>query len=753
MTGHWQFARTTFESFRFRRCSKPPFLCIRTIACLLLGSAMSPSLPAATITVNSAGDTIAVNGSVTLREAILSMDKGANLNADVVADLSTGQYGSSDTIHFAIGSGEHVIALLSELPAILKAMTIDGTSQPGYAGSPLISIDGSATPAGSDGLLLSSLVPTTVWALRVASFPAIGLRIGPNLDQIFGNGFDDPSLGFARPQQVATIATALDNVVIENCGSTGLEINDANVSVAAHELTVGSNGGGGILVGAGSLAVTGFSRVYFNYNNALSAHGVHAAPGATVTLTGTVDAPITIDSNGGTGLLVQGDLSSSYVQVNNNEQGVVVDAAYDPEVASSGSTAQNLNVFANGNDGLLVSKGRLDVSGASRFIGNAGVYAAQVASGAILTFTGANGAPIQVSDNVANGLLVRGNFSGTYVEVANNGFRGVVVDTSDEPVFPEGNTPTANAVLAAFDIHGNVSNGLLVLRTRVATSSMTTNAEGIYRPERFILKEGPAIATQSRVHDNGGDGITLGGDPVGLCPSLPQGCGAVDAIVQNTAVYGNAQGIVIQQQDAEDLGTVPNILRNSITENSGVGLHVHSSFVGFDANGLYINGNIIGHNGWPSPTCDNAVAETASQVLFDGPVAVTASLAADCSAHDTSGTCNADRAHTCLWSQAAADAQLPDPCRPSYVLSTNSCGSNANSISGYKGIGNPDLVVGVLAFDGAWVNGINVSWKHAGNLIQGQDWTAEGATSFFSDGPSGGELVCTAAISACPVHF
>jgi len=210
---------------------------------------------------------------------------------------------------------------------------------------------------------------------------------------------------------------------------------------------------------------------------------------------------------------------------------------------------------------------------------------------------------------------------------------------------------------------------------------------------------------------------------------------------------------VIQQQDAEDLGTVPNILRNSITENSGVGLHVHSSFVGFDANGLYINGNIIGHNGWPSPTCDNAVAETASQVLFDGPVAVTASLAADCSAHDTSGTCNADRAHTCLWSQAAADAPLPDPCRPSYVLSTNSCGSNANSISGYKGIGNPDLVVGVLAFDGAWVNGINVSWKHAGNLIQGQDWTAEGATSFFSDGPSGGELVCTPAISACPVHF
>jgi hypothetical protein len=420
---------------------------------------------------------------------------------------------------------------------------------------------------------------------------------------------------------------------------------------------------------------------------------------------------------------------------------------------------QNLSVVGNFNGGLLVAQGRLNVAGASRFDANVGVAplnsAVQVAPGAVLTFTGANGTPIQVNENSGAGLLIRGAFSGTYVEVRANGGPGIVVDTTDDPVFPENISPTANTVLAAFDINTNSTYGLLVLSTRSTTHSMTSNAEGIYRPERFILKEGPAIATQSRVHDNGGDGITLGGDPAGLCLSPPSGiaCGAVDAIVQNTAVYGNAEGIVIQQQNADDLATVPNIVRNSITENSGVGLHVHTSFVGFDANGLYINGNIIGHNGWPSPTCDNAVAETASQVLFDGPVAVTASLVSDCAANVTVGACNADRAHTCLWNQAAADAQLPDPCRPSYVLSTNSCGSNANSISGYKGIGNPDLVVGVLAFDGAWVNGINVSWKHAGNLIQGQDWTVEGSTSFFSDGPSGGELVCTVAASACPVHF
>jgi hypothetical protein len=54
---------------------------------------------AATIVVTGTGDTIAVDGLVTLREAMASVNAGANVNADVVA---VGAYGSSDTINFAI---------------------------------------------------------------------------------------------------------------------------------------------------------------------------------------------------------------------------------------------------------------------------------------------------------------------------------------------------------------------------------------------------------------------------------------------------------------------------------------------------------------------------------------------------------------------------------------------------------------------------------------------------------------------------
>jgi len=47
------------------------------------------SARAATVTVTSTGDTVAVDGGVTLREALQSVNAGANVNADVVAVRST----------------------------------------------------------------------------------------------------------------------------------------------------------------------------------------------------------------------------------------------------------------------------------------------------------------------------------------------------------------------------------------------------------------------------------------------------------------------------------------------------------------------------------------------------------------------------------------------------------------------------------------------------------------------------------------
>src|SRR5262245_17296692 len=79
-------------------------------------------VPAA-ILVTTTADNATVDGSVSLREAILSINQGANVNADVNA---VGPYGTDDTIQFAIpGTGVQTINLNSALPALTAAVTIN----------------------------------------------------------------------------------------------------------------------------------------------------------------------------------------------------------------------------------------------------------------------------------------------------------------------------------------------------------------------------------------------------------------------------------------------------------------------------------------------------------------------------------------------------------------------------------------------------------------------------------------------------
>ncbi|HWC78282.1 MAG TPA: VCBS repeat-containing protein, partial [Blastocatellia bacterium] len=54
----------------------------------------------------------------------------------------------ADTITFAIGSGPQTIAPVSEMSPVLDAVTIDGTSQPGFGGTPIITLNGGSTPSG-----------------------------------------------------------------------------------------------------------------------------------------------------------------------------------------------------------------------------------------------------------------------------------------------------------------------------------------------------------------------------------------------------------------------------------------------------------------------------------------------------------------------------------------------------------------------------------------------------------------------------
>src|SRR6516165_12039482 len=76
------------------------------------------------------------SGPGSLRQAI--MDSNGN--------------GGPNVIDFSINSGQQTIIPRTFLPAATTPVTIDGTSQPGYSGTPLIELDGASEAGGAGGL-------------------------------------------------------------------------------------------------------------------------------------------------------------------------------------------------------------------------------------------------------------------------------------------------------------------------------------------------------------------------------------------------------------------------------------------------------------------------------------------------------------------------------------------------------------------------------------------------------------------------
>src|SRR5262249_618290 len=84
--------------------------------------------------------TVADSGIGSLRQAILDADQ----NPD------------SNTILFNIPSGPFRISPTAALPPISHPVLLDGTSQPGYVGVPIIRIDGATNSLAGDGLVLAT---------------------------------------------------------------------------------------------------------------------------------------------------------------------------------------------------------------------------------------------------------------------------------------------------------------------------------------------------------------------------------------------------------------------------------------------------------------------------------------------------------------------------------------------------------------------------------------------------------------------
>ncbi len=223
---------------------------------LLTGTPTPPRI-ANTYVVTTDADT----GNVSLRAAITA----ANANP------------GTDQITFNIpGGGVRTIRPTTALPTITQPVVIDGASQPGYAGSPLIEIDGSLIPS-ANGLLITG-GNSTVRGLLINRFRSTGgAGFGIILDVLGGNVIEGNWIGI-------------------NSAGTAAAGNAGN-GIAVFG-TSGGNLIGGTAAGAGNLVSgNGSSGIAFATGNA----GGNIARGnwAGLNAAGTAAIP-----NGGNGIFV-----------------------------------------------------------------------------------------------------------------------------------------------------------------------------------------------------------------------------------------------------------------------------------------------------------------------------------------------------------------------------------------------------------------------------------------------------------------
>src|SRR5690242_9345394 len=100
---------------------------VRSLALVTVLGGVAWAALAGTYTVTNTND----DGPGSLRQAI----------TDAAAS------GEVSTIVFAIGTGHQRIRPLTSLPKVVSTL-VDGRTQPGYAGAPLIEVDGSLMASG-----------------------------------------------------------------------------------------------------------------------------------------------------------------------------------------------------------------------------------------------------------------------------------------------------------------------------------------------------------------------------------------------------------------------------------------------------------------------------------------------------------------------------------------------------------------------------------------------------------------------------
>jgi parallel beta-helix repeat protein len=335
-------------------------------------------------------------------------DGGAGSLRDALTQSNN--HAGVDTIEFHIASSSKVIRPSSPLPEVWDPAAIDGTTQAGYAGKPLVQVDGANAGAKANGFKLWG--GSTLKGLSVTNFAVDGVDL-LNRGKLAGNvvrgmwiGLDLAGNAAGNHGQSLLIWKSANNVV------GGINAGDRNVISGSR-----NHGTLGVLI-IGAAATN--NRIEGNYigtdptgtlarPNAGTGVGIQDAPNNLIArnlISGNGEDGILIFKSGATGNAVQGNLigtdASGTRAIPNGMYGIEIQSANN---AVGGKRGRMLNVISgNAKAGVVLwTAGATWNTIRGNYIGTNVRGTAKVANGEQgVALSGASG-------NAIRGNLIAGN--------------------------------------------------------------------------------------------------------------------------------------------------------------------------------------------------------------------------------------------------------------------------------------------------------------------------------------------------------
>jgi len=318
-----------------------------------------------TFTVCPAGSTLTVNTTDDGNDGACNAAHCSLREAILTANSTPGQV---EIIAFNIGGGgAQTISPSSALPVITAPVVIDGTTQPGFSGSPLVELSGTNAGVVTAGLNITA-GGSTVRGLVVNGFNGQGIRLASSPDNTVAGCFVGTNAA-----GTAARANAGGGVFIESASNNtvgGTNAADRNVisGNGGHGVHIsGANASGNRVLGnflgtdvTGTAAVGNFaSGVGVITSNSNVIGGVTAA--ARNVISGNNQSGVLISSAGANANLVQGNFIGTKADgaspLPNTLDGVnVINGANNNFVGGTAAGAGNVIAF-NSREGVFVTLG------------------------------------------------------------------------------------------------------------------------------------------------------------------------------------------------------------------------------------------------------------------------------------------------------------------------------------------------------------------------------------------------------------